>query len=441
MDPTESPSSVGRHRVAGLPLPPGPGQVDATQTPRQGDDYVPELSAADPFTDPKVAFEHLSDPQLAHYYAMYAVMARPWLARVGRSVMEWGFKWVPRLTRRMVRDTMFEVFCGGETLRELGPRVAELNERGVKVIVDYAVEGEKTELGFDLAADHLVATTEYAGRREGVPFCALKLTALARFELLEKISAKETLTADERVEWSRALARLERVIQEAHRQGISMLIDAEESWIQPAIDELALDLMQRYNGERAVVYTTLQMYLRGKQEKLAAWTARARAEGFQLGVKLVRGAYLDKEAQRAHDLNRQSPLQPSKAATDRAYLIAQRSCLENLDTVSLMSATHNAQSVAQLMAEIHRLGVAADDPRVYSPQLMGMATRVTNPLARGGRYNVANFLPYGPVDRVAPYMGRRLDENPEMGKQAHGDWALVSQEMTRRMRERWLLAA
>jgi proline dehydrogenase len=360
-------------------------------------------------------------------------MGRPWLANLGTKAARTGLALGVPFVERAVKETVFRLFCGGTNLDEAQQTAEKLYASGVQSILDYAVEGEKNEEGFEKTKDNILRTIRHAASHRQTSHCALKMTGLAPFELLEKKHTYQPLTELETAQYARVCQRVEEIVAAGARSGVPVFIDAEESWIQDPVDELAEALMRKYNRFRPMVHTTVQLYLKDRLGYLQGLIEQANQEGFVLGVKLVRGAYLEKENARATELGYDTPTQPTKAATDEAYDYALTLCVANLHCVAVCAATHNIDSVKHLVTEMDRRGIRRDDERVVFSQLLGMLDRLTVPLARQG-YNSSKYVPFGEVREVMPYLLRRADENKSVAAQSEGELTLIRQELKRRRR-------
>lgn len=387
------------------------------------------------FDNTAIAFATKSDAQMRKAHLLFSSLEQPVLVRAGIPLSAWllriGFPGV----QLIVKHTVFEHFCGGESIQECDAAITALGRFGVQSILDYSVEGEKSESGFEATTRETLATIEWAATHPHIPFSVFKVTGLARFGLLEKLGARETLTADEQAEWERVRERVLRICQRAHELGVRIFIDGEETWIQDVIDGLGEEMMARFNRERALVYNTYQMYRTASLGNLRAAQERATSKGYFLGAKLVRGAYMEKERQRAKERGYADPIQPDKAATDADYDRAVLFCLDHLDRMALCAGTHNEASCQLLMQELGRRGIAANDPRVFFSQLYGMSDNISFNLAKAG-YNVAKYLPYGPVRAVLPYLIRRAQENSAIAGQGGREARLIRGELRRRKQAR-----
>jgi proline dehydrogenase len=396
---------------------------------------VPEESVRVPspfsFENTEIAFSTRSNAQIRKAHLLFSLLEQPFLVRTGIPLSAWLVRVGFPGARWAVRRTVFEQFCGGESIQECDAVVEALGRHGVQSILDYSVEGEKSEASFEATARETIATIEWAASHPHIPFSVFKATGVARFGLLEKLGAAEALSADEQAEWDRVRERVRRICQRAHELGVRIFLDGEESWIQDVIDGLGEEMMARFNRERPLVYNTYQLYRTASLGNLRAALARAKAGGYFLGAKLVRGAYMEKERERARERCYPDPIQPDKAATDADYDRALVLCLENLDRMALCAGTHNEASCMLLVQELARRGIAPNDGRVFFSQLYGMSDNISFNLAKAG-YNVAKYLPYGPVRAVLPYLIRRAQENSAIAGQGGREVRFIRNELRRR---------
>jgi proline dehydrogenase len=331
----------------------------------------------------------------------------------------------------LIKSTLFDQFCGGETMEEAAATAAVIGKYGIGTILDYGVEGKESEEDFDKAVPEFIKAIKYAASGRNIPFISLKITGFAYFALLEKKHAGQPLSAEEQAAWQRVFDRINYICKAAAEHNIMVLVDAEESWIQHPVDELTNAMMERYNKKRAIVYNTFQLYRHDRLEYLKVSYEEAQAKGYLLGAKLVRGAYMEKERARAAQMGYPSPIQPNKEATDKDYDAAALYCLERLEGLALFVGTHNEASclkVAKYMLD-HKIDAHTD--RVYFSQLYGMSDNISFNLAHEG-YHVAKYLPYGPVKDVLPYLMRRAQENTSVAGQTGRELSLISKEIARR---------
>ncbi|QIX62506.1 proline dehydrogenase [Hymenobacter sp. BT18] len=383
------------------------------------------------FDDTAVAFASKSDGDLRKMYALFAAMNNNLLVKTGGGLMKTALKWSLPGSKFLIKHSIFEQFCGGETIRECLPVIQELGRYHIGTILDYSVEGEGDEKSFDRTRDEILATIELAHRSEHIPFSVFKVTGVADSSLLEKVQAGQTLTASEKARYERAQARVDAICAQAHRYGVRVFVDAEESWFQATIDDLAYTMMARYNKESAIVWNTYQLYRHDRLEAIRQAHAAAVAGGYFLGGKLVRGAYMEKEARVATQRGYANPINPTKNATDALYDEALRYCVQHAERISLCAGTHNEASSLLLTKLMQEHGLQPDDQRVWFAQLYGMSDNLTYNLANAG-YNTAKYVPYGPVEAVMPYLLRRADENTAISGQSSREFLLIQKEMTRR---------
>jgi proline dehydrogenase len=382
------------------------------------------------FEDTRTAFARLSDRQLKKSRLIFSAMQLPWLVKAA-SAFTVGSLRIGLPGRGLIKNTVFAQFCGGETLDEAAATATVLARYGVGSILDYGVEASRGEAGYDAAAAECIRALSQASRSSCISFVSLKMTAIARFTLLEKIHCGVALSRSEAGELARVRQRLHDICHHAAEKDRGVLIDAEESWIQEPVDTLAMEMMASFNQGRVVVYNTFQLYRTGRLAFLRASLGQAAAAGFLLGAKLVRGAYMEKERRRAAERKEPSPIQPDKAATDHTYDEAVRFCLDRLEDCAAFIGTHNTESCLKAVACMEARGISPGHPRVIFSQLYGMSDQITFNLAAAG-YRALKYLPYGPVKEVLPYLVRRAEENSAVSGQAGRELELIGRELARR---------
>ena len=382
------------------------------------------------FDNTEIAFAHLSDKDLDFSITMFKLMQNPTLVKAGTALS--NFALALRLPiSPIVKATVFKQFCGGTDLASSLAKVNELHSYNVGSILDYAVEGAESEAIFDDTRDQIIQVIKKAKTTDGIPVACMKMTGVARFALLEKVTARETLTEQEKMEYLKAIDRFEDICRASYETGIPIYVDAEESWIQPAIDKLVESRMRVYNKEKAIVFQTLQMYRWDKVEHLNKLILESKKEGWFLGVKFVRGAYLEKENQRAKDKGYKTFIQPNKQATDDDFDLAIKTMVENIEHVEICNGTHNALSSMKLVELMKEHNLKNSDRRIYFSQLKGMSDTISFNLANAG-YNVSKYLPYGPVNATMPYLTRRAEENTAIAGQMGKELADLITERDRR---------
>ena len=391
-------------------------------------------SATPNFEDTKRAFAHLSQGELNRALVLFQTVGNIRLVRLGKALMQVA------LALRIpvgwaIRPTVYSHFCGGETIEGCEGTIATLHSNRVHTILDYSAEGKEKEK--ELEATHAqilraIQSTE-GDARHG--FSVFKVSGIASTVLLAKASSNaENLNPEEAAAWERVAARVDALCSAAAELGTPIFIDAEETWLQDAIDALALDQMRKHNGERAIVYNTVQLYRHDRLAYLQALTRTAEAEGWHVGVKLVRGAYMEKERERATERSYASPIQPDKAATDRDFNAAIRWCVEHISRVAFCAGSHNEESNALLAECLADTGLATNDSRVWSAQLLGMSDHISFNLSQAG-FNVAKYVPFGPIRETIPYLIRRAEENSSVAGQTSRELELIRREVKRRKRE------
>ncbi len=382
------------------------------------------------FDDTSIAFDLKSDSELERAYFLFKLIANEPLVRIGTAVTNFAVK-AHLPVEGLIRATVFDHFCGGVNEEDCLPVIDKMFDKGVSSILDYSVEGKEQEAQFDFALEKTLDVLNFVKEKDAIPFAVFKPTGMGRFKIYEKVSSGMDLDTAEQEEWARIVQRYDQICKKAHDMDVALLIDAEESWMQDAADDLALQMMRKYNGKRAVVFNTLQMYRWDRQDYLKKLKDLAEKESFKVGVKVVRGAYMEKENDRADEKKYKSPICESKQATDENFDAAIAFVVDNLDVFSIFSGTHNELSTYKLIDQMREHGVAIDDKRIWFGQLYGMSDHITYNLAASG-YNATKYLPYGPVRDVMPYLIRRAEENTSVAGQTTRELSLLKREKERR---------
>ncbi len=382
------------------------------------------------FENTEIAFKSKSDYDLRRSYLLFKTLAHNSLVRLGGSFTQSAIKMhIP--VNWIVKPTIYKQFVGGETIEECGPAVRDLEKYNVKAILDYSVEGKELEDDIKAALAETLKSIKNAGKNQNIPFAVFKPTAFTTPNILEKVSAGKKLTDAEAEEADRFRNRIETLCRSAHEHDIPILIDAEDSWFQNFIDEVVNAMMAKFNKEKAIVFNTFQMYRHDRLDFLKKSHQMAVDGNYFLGAKFVRGAYMEKERERAQQKGYPSPIQPNKESTDRDYNAALKFCVEHIDRISIFNGTHNEYSSRYLTALMNEKGLAKNDPRIWFSQLFGMSDHISFNLAHAG-YNVAKYLPYGPVKHVIPYLVRRAEENTSVKGQTGRELSLITKEISRR---------
>ncbi len=382
------------------------------------------------FENTEVAFSGKSNKELTRSYYLFKLIANPTLVKVGKVATETAIRlgipigWA-------IKGTIFKQFCGGETIAECASATAALSKAGIGTILDYSVEGKESEADFDATCEETLATLRASQGKADIPFCVFKVTGIARFALLEKVNAQQALTTEEEAAWQRVIHRVDAICALAVQVDTPIFIDAEDSWIQDAIDQLADAMMEKYNTRKAIVYNTIQLYRHDRLDFLHQSHQRAVERNYFCGFKLVRGAYMEKESARAQSMQYRDPIQPSKAACDQDFDAALLYCVTHRDRISICCGSHNENSNLYLARLMQENKISPNDTRFYFAQLYGMSDHISYNLAHLG-FNVAKYVPYGPIKEVIPYLIRRAMENTSVKGQTGRELSLILKEKARR---------
>jgi len=382
------------------------------------------------FDNTEIAFAGKSDTDLNRAYLLFKLIGSNSLVKLSKPFANLAIDLhIP--VGFVVKPTIFKQFCGGEDIEECEKAIRYLNNYGVGTILDYSVEGKGTEKSFDHTRDEILACIAKSKEDERIPFAVFKVTGIAPFEILEKVSTNTPLTTDEETLWQNAKQRVATICQAAEDAGTAVLFDAEESWIQPAVDSLCYTEMEKHNQSFPIVYNTIQLYLHKRYADMVDAHKIAKQKGYLPAFKLVRGAYMEKERDRAEKMGYPSPVQPNKAATDVDYNKALEYCVQHIETIGLVAGTHNEESSMNLVKLMEGKGLPNNHGHIYFSQLLGMSDHISFNLSNAG-YNVAKYVPYGPVREVIPYLLRRAEENTSAAGQTPRELALIMQERKRR---------
>lgn len=403
------------------------------------------------FDNTKNAFAYKTDEELKRARFLFKSVGYAWLVKMGTSLTPWAIR-AGLPIKNLIRKTIFKQFVGGETLEETAMVAKKLGEYGVQVILDYGVEGgEHNEEAFDHATDEFIRVINYAGTQTNIPYMSVKITGIARFGLLEKLDhsvelnagslmnrfskALESLTPVEKNEWQKVQDRLLRICKVAAEKNVGVFIDAEETWIQDPIDVITILMMEQFNKGKVVVYNTLQFYRHDRLQFLKDCYEGAAQRNFILGAKIVRGAYMEKERKRAEQMNYPSPIQPNKESTDKDFNEGLQFCINHLDQIGLVVASHNEYSNLLATQLLIQKNLPLTHPHVHFSQLYGMSDNITFNLADAGCH-VSKYLPFGPIKDVVPYLMRRAQENTSVKGQTGRELALINKEMKRRKKSK-----
>ncbi|MBG6129792.1 proline dehydrogenase [Aquimarina sp. EL_43] len=382
------------------------------------------------FDNTETAFSLKSDSELERAYFLFKMISNEPLVRIGTAVTNFAIK-AHLPVQGLIRATVFDHFCGGVSEEDCLSVVDKMYDKRVCSVLDYSVEGKEEEAQFDAVLEKTMKLLEFADQKDAMPFGVFKPTGFGRFLVWQKKTEGTPLNAEEEKEWERIEERFDMVCKKAYDCDVALLIDGEESWMQDAADELVAKMMRKYNKEKAIVYNTLQLYRHDRLEYLQKLHEEARVYDFKIGVKIVRGAYMEKENERAKEKGYPTPICKDKQHTDQNFDTTMKYILENIDDISVFIGTHNEDSSYLAMKLMAELNIAKDDFRVWFGQLYGMSDHISfNQAAEG--YNVAKYLPFGPVRDVMPYLIRRAEENTSVAGQTSRELNLLSQEKKRR---------
>lgn len=386
------------------------------------------------FDNTEVAFSSKSNRDLKRAYWLFRIISSPSIVKFGKGATNLALNLRLPISAP-IKATIFRQFCGGETIAECDQTIANLGKFGIGTILDYSVEGKTSDEDFDQTVDIIIQTIHRAANDPHIPFAVFKVTGIGRHDLIEKASTKGyTPTSMEQAEIDVIIARIDRICQAAHEAGTPVFIDAEESWIQDAIDQWTFDMMLKYNKEQCIVFNTLQMYRHDRLAFLTDCLNLAKENKVKYGIKLVRGAYMEKERARAIEKGYPSPIQATKTDTDKDYNAALKVILDNRSVFSLCAGTHNEDSSALLMQLMQEAQIDPQSEQFYFAQLLGMSDHISYNVAHE-KYRVAKYVPFGPVKEVLPYLLRRADENTSVAGQTGRELSLIIKELNRRAKK------
>jgi len=383
------------------------------------------------FENTEIAFKSKSTPDLKRAYWLFKIVSSPIIVKIGKVATNFALS-LRLPIRKIVKATIFKQFCGGESIEDCRNKMEELATFKVGTILDYSIEGKTTDEDFEQTVEIIIQTIQEGRNNKNIPFAVFKVTGIGSINLLEKASDQNYILNESQIfELEGIKNRIERICAAAHTAMIPVFIDAEESWIQAIIDSWALEMMLKYNLEKAIVYNTLQMYRHDRLEFLTSCSENAKKHGIKYGIKLVRGAYMEKERERAQKLGYPSPIYPDKNASDDAYNTALKFILEHEMLFALCAGTHNEESSLLLTQELERKQISRDNDKFYFAQLLGMSDHISFNLSNAG-FKVAKYVPFGPVKEVMPYLLRRADENTSVAGQTGRELSLIIKELDRR---------
>ncbi|MGV6846178.1 MAG: proline dehydrogenase family protein [Lutibacter sp.] len=382
------------------------------------------------FKSTEIAFALKSDSEIDRAYYLFEMIKREPLVKVGTALTKFALK-THLPVEGLIRSTVFDHFCGGVTEEDCMRVIDKMYTKHVHSVLDYSAEGKEDEQQFDFAMQKTLNTIKFGKEKSSIPFAVFKPTGFGRFALYQKVTEGKALDEHESIEWARVKERYDTVSKAAFEADIPLLIDAEETWMQKAADDLIEAMMEKYNKNKVIVFGTLQLYRWDRLDYLKGLHKRALEKGFKIGMKLVRGAYMEKERERAEKMNYTDPICKDKQATDNMYNNVVKYMIEHIDEMAIFEGTHNEESAKLLIDLIDKNGLSKNDERIWFGQLYGMSDHISFNLANLG-YNVAKYLPFGPVKDVMPYLIRRAEENTSVAGQTSRELMLLKTERERR---------
>ncbi len=383
------------------------------------------------FNNTKIAFDYKTNYQLKKGYQLFKLMGNQFLVKLGGNLAQMALK-LNLPIKSIIKNSIFDQFCGGQTVNDCSRRIDELSRYNVGTILDYSVEGVGSNTSFESTVNEIITTIDAANASTSIPFSVFKLTGLSTFSILKAAnSSTENLNVQQLEEYNKLIERVEKICSYASAKKVNIFIDAEDSWYQGTIDRIAESMMLKYNKNNVVVYTTIQFYRWDRLDYLKKLLKKAKQEHFKIGIKLVRGAYMEKERAMAAEKGYTDPIQKDKQSTDIDFNKAIELCIADLNYVSICLGTHNEKSCLNLVELMEKNAIDASDPRIYFAQLLGMSDHISFNLSKAG-YNVAKYVPYGPINEVMPYLIRRAEENTSVAGQTSRELSLIRKELKRR---------
>ena len=383
------------------------------------------------FEDTKPIFAHKSNWELKKSYYLFSILQHSFFVKIGSLLLKISF-FLRIPIKKIIKMTIFNQFCGGENIQDCSKKINELYEFGIGTILDYSVEGKENESDFEKTKEEIIQTILFSSKNSKIPFTVFKITGLGKSSLIEKASLDfQSLEDNELVELNLVAMRVDEICKVASKNRVPVFVDAEDSWYQDYIDKVVESMIFKYNNEFSIVYNTIQLYRHDRLHYMKDLISRCNSNGKNLGLKLVRGAYMEKEREQATKKNYPDPIQKDKQATDNDFTKAIEHCIENINTVSLCAGTHNEKSVLHLTDLMKKSSLKNNDSRIFFAQLLGMSDHISYNLSEQG-YNVAKYVPYGPIKEVIPYLIRRAKENTSVSGQTGRELSLIKIELENR---------
>ena len=382
------------------------------------------------FSDTKEAFSLKSNFELNRAFFLFKIIGNSTFVKLSTSLTNFALKFHLPVTP-IIKATVFDHFCGGVSKEDCIPVINKMFIKNVYSVLDFSTEGFNSEKEFDDCLRKKTSIIEFAKNRKEIPFAVFKPTCLGSTDLFKKVSKFEKLNELENDSWNRVIQRFDKVCSKAFKQNIKILIDAEEVEVQNAIDELAIKMMRKYNLTSPIVYNTVQMYRKDRLSYLDEMISNQLNDGVIFGLKLVRGAYMEKERNLAVSMNVESPICDSKNDTDKNFNSGLDFVFNNLNRISFVCASHNEDSILKVMNMMESKKLKSNDNKIWFGQLYGMSDNISFNLA-SKNYNTFKILPFGSVKNLMPYLIRRAEENTSVQGQTGRELQLILKERKRR---------
>ena len=331
----------------------------------------------------------------------------------------------------IIKSTVFDHFCGVVSDEDCVQVINKMFDKNVHSVLDFSTEGFDSEKEFDDCLRKKISIIEFAKNKKEIPFAVFKPTCLGSTDLFKKVSKFENLNDSENDSWNRVIQRFDQVCSKAFKENIKILIDAEEVEVQNAIDDLAIKMMRKYNLKTAIVYNTVQMYRKDRLTYLNEMISNQLNDGVIFGLKLVRGAYMEKERNLAVSMNIESPICDTKNETDKNFNSGLDFVFNNFERISFVCASHNEDSILKVMSMMESKNLKSNDSSIWFGQLYGMSDNISFNLA-SKNFNTFKILPFGSVRNLMPYLIRRAEENTSVQGQTGRELQLILKERKRR---------
>ena len=382
------------------------------------------------FSDTKEAFSLKSNFELNRAFFLFKIIGNTTFVKLSTVLTNFALKFHLPVTP-IIKATVFDHFCGGVSEEDCVPVINKMFDKNVHSVLDFSTEGFDSEKEFDDCLRKKISIIEFAKNKKEIPFAVFKPTCLGSTDLFKKVSKFENLNDSEHDSWNRVIQRFDQVCSKAFKENIKILIDAEEVEVQNAIDDLAIKMMRKYNLKTAIVYNTVQMYRKDRLTYLNEMISNQLNDGVIFGLKLVRGAYMEKERNLAVSMNIESPICDTKNETDKNFNSGLDFVFNNFERISFVCASHNEDSILKVMSMMESKNLKSNDSSIWFGQLYGMSDNISFNLA-SKNFNTFKILPFGSVRNLMPYLIRRAEENTSVQGQTGRELQLILKERKRR---------